>query len=217
MYFVTVKNILSENRRYYYAYLFLCIACLGLQFAFTQFDITLFVNSYHHSFLDVFFSFYTDLGDGLFAATIVLMVVLFKRKYWLLSIACVFLPTLVTQLLKHFFFSDFQRPSLLMRNFSQLHYADGVFINELNSFPSGHATQAFALFTFVALIIPFRKYQLLILFAAVLVAFSRIYLLQHFFQDVLAGSFIGLSVSTLVFAAFETYNKKLFKNRTISK
>ena len=95
-----------------------------------------------------------------------------------------------------------------MKNFPQLHYVDGLYINILNSFPSGHATQAFALFTFAALITPFKKYQLLILLVAILVAVSRIYLLQHFFQDVLAGSFIGISVSTFIFAAFETYNKK---------
>ena len=208
MYFKTLNNILRENKQYYFGYIFLIIGCLILQFTVSQFDITLFVNSFHNSFLDTFFNWMTDLGDGIFATAVVLMLILFKRNYWLSSILCCFIPALITQLLKHYFFSDFERPSLIMKNFPQLHYVDGVYINELNSFPSGHATQAFALFTFIALITPFRKYQSLILFTAILVAVSRVYLLQHFFQDVLAGSFIGLSVSTLIFVVFETYNKK---------
>jgi membrane-associated phospholipid phosphatase len=207
MFFTTLKNIITENKRFYFAYLLLFVGCLILQFTVSQFAITLFINSFHNSFLDIFFTWMTDFGDGIFSSAIVLMLVLFKRKYWLSSILCIFIPALITQLLKHYFFSDFERPSLVMKNFPQLHYIDGLYINELNSFPSGHATQAFALFTFIALIAPYRKYQLLILIFAVLVAISRIYLLQHFFQDVLAGSFIGLSVSTLIFAAFETYNK----------
>ena len=208
MYFTTLKNIVTENNRYYLAYFILLIGCLIVQFNIAQFDVTLFINSLHNTFLDIFFSYFTDFGDGIFATAVVLMLVLFKRKYWMSSILCFFIPALITQLLKHYFFSDFERPILLMKNFPQLHYVDGVNINELNSFPSGHATQAFALFTFMALVTPYRKYQLLILLAAILVAISRIYLLQHFFQDVLAGSFIGLIVSTLIFAAFETYNKK---------
>ncbi len=207
MFFTILKNIITENKRFYFAYLLLFIGCLIIQFRFSQFEITLFVNSFHNSFLDIFFTWMTDFGDGIFASAIVLMLILFKRKYWLSSIVCIFLPALITQLLKHYFFSDFERPSLVMKNFPQLHYVDGVYINELNSFPSGHATQAFALLTFIALITPYKKYQLLILVVAILVAVSRIYLLQHFFQDVLAGSFIGLSISTLIFAAFELYNK----------
>jgi len=203
MYFNILRKILKENKLYYRAYLFFFLGCLVVQFTVSQFDVTLFLNSFHNSFLDIFFSWMTDLGDGIFASAVVLMLIIFKRKYWLISIVCIFLPTLITQLLKHYVFSDFERPSLMMKNFPQLHYVDGLYINELNSFPSGHATQAFALFTFVALITPFRKYQLFILVAAILVAVSRIYLLQHFFQDVLAGSFIGVTFSTLAFTEFE--------------
>src|SRR5438132_1203326 len=65
-----------------------------------------------------------------------------------------------------------------------------------------------AVFTFIALMNQSKKHQYLLMILAFLIGFSRIYLLQHFLQDVLAGSFIGLSVSTLIFTAFELAGRK---------
>ncbi|MFN4256461.1 MAG: phosphatase PAP2 family protein [Saprospiraceae bacterium] len=67
------------------------------------------------------------------------------------------------------------------------------------SFPSGHTMAAFALFSVVTMLLPRRLawLGLLTAYTAVLVAVSRIFLVQHFLVDVLAGAAVGLGVSLL--------------------
>ena len=68
------------------------------------------------------------------------------------------------------------------------------------SFPSGHATTAFAAATVVAVLVP--RWRIPALALAAIVALSRVYLGVHFVLDVVAGaligSLIGVSVALLV-------------------
>ncbi|HSB79589.1 MAG TPA: phosphatase PAP2 family protein [Candidatus Methylomirabilis sp.] len=66
------------------------------------------------------------------------------------------------------------------------------------SFPSGHATTAFA----TALILSFwyPRYTSLFLTLAVLVGLSRVVLGAHFPSDVLAGAVLGTGVALVVYA-----------------
>jgi len=59
----------------------------------------------------------------------------------------------------------------------------------VNSFPSGHATTAFAFYGGLSLIFP--KYKTLLLLFASLIAFSRVALSVHYLSDILIGSLIG--------------------------
>lgn len=56
---------------------------------------------------------------------------------------------------------------------------------------SVHAPSAFAVFISLALFSNKRLWQLLFTFLAMLVAFSRVYLSQHFVMDIWAGALIG--------------------------
>jgi len=208
MYLKALKNIFIQNRVYFLAYLLFLAAGLIVQFSIPQFEITLFINGLHNESFDLFFKTITDLGDGIFATAVVLIIILFRRKYWLSAILSFSLSSLFTQFLKHYAFPEKFRPGMLMKNFSQLHYVDGVYMNELNSFPSGHSTTAFAVFTFIILMNQTKKYQILFLILATLIGFSRIYLLQHFFEDVISGSFIGVVFSVLIFSFFEMLELK---------
>lgn len=67
-----------------------------------------------------------------------------------------------------------------------------------NSFPSGHTMAGFALFIFLTLCS--RKgwtFDLLFFALALLVGLSRIYLGQHFLEDVLSGALIGTFLGTI--------------------
>ena len=60
-----------------------------------------------------------------------------------------------------------------------------------SSFPSGHATVAFACATVLALAVPRLRWPLFAL--AALIAFSRVYVGVHYPLDVLAGAVLGVT------------------------
>jgi membrane-associated phospholipid phosphatase len=91
-----------------------------------------------------------------------------------------------------------------MIDYTQLHFVEGMTIHTQNSFPSGHSTGAFALFLFMTLAVPHKKLGILFLALAIVAAFTRVYLLQHFFEDVFVGSVIAVTYTTLLFTLFET-------------
>ncbi len=208
MYLATLKKLVYANRYFFIPYGVLLVLALIIQFTSTQFEVSLFVNSLHNSFLDTFFFINTQIGDGLFAAAIALVLLIFKRVYFWSSVLCFYVPALITQFLKRVVFSHHLRPSVLMKDFTQLHYVPGVDMHGLHSFPSGHTTSAFAVFLFLAFISSNKKWGAGFLAISILVGLSRIYLLQHFFEDVLMGSCIGVVCCTFIYAIFETYREK---------
>lgn len=76
-----------------------------------------------------------------------------------------------------------------------------------HSFPSGHSTAAWALFTLVAAIE--RKYctSALCLVLAASVSVSRVYLMAHFLRDVLAGAILGFVLGYAVYIAYDRWIK----------
>lgn len=63
-----------------------------------------------------------------------------------------------------------------------------------HSFPSGHATVAFACATALAFAVPRLRLPLFVL--AALIAFSRVYVGVHYPLDVLAGALLGVGLAT---------------------
>ena len=155
------------------------------------------LNSYHPFLLNVFFINYTFVGDGIFAICfIALLYFYYKRKQLGTALLVSFLISgLAAQIIKNLFNSP--RPKLFFEAGQYLHFIDGVTLLNHSSFPSGHTATAFAIATVLVLMIKNKNCQLLILMAAVLVGYSRIYLAQHFLLDVIIGSVLG-SVSGIL-------------------
>ncbi|MES2691641.1 MAG: phosphatase PAP2 family protein [Bacteroidota bacterium] len=204
MFWNTLKNIILLNRWFYFPYTVLLMAGIAVQLTCTQFEISLFINGFHTTTFDFIFNYLTNLGDGMFAVAVVIAIYLFRKPHTIQSILCFVVPALLTQFLKRLVFAGHYRPSVRMKAFTELHYVPGVNMHEFNSFPSGHTTSAFAIFLFLSLISTNKRLGLAFLAVSLLIGLSRIYLLQHFYEDVLAGSLIGVTGTTLIYTIFET-------------
>ena len=139
----------------------------------------------------------THLGDGLF--TVAVIIILLLRRQWVsASMVSIAYSTsgLLAQALKHMlglprpaaYFADRGIPIFTMPDLS-VHLA--------NSFPSGHATSAFALATCLAIIFRVKWLALPLLLLAWLVAYTRVYLGQHFPEDIWFGSLLGVGGALL--------------------
>ena len=162
-----------------------CIATSKLE-SFTS------LNFYHPVWLDHFFSYYTLMGDGLICMLTVLLLFFFKKKKAALTLFIAYLTSgLIVQLLKRSI--NQPRPSLYFDqiSFHYDHFVTGTEPLRSGSFPSGHTASAFAMATVLVLCLKKKKISLLCLLTAVLVGYSRIYLGQHFLQDVIAGGITG--------------------------
>jgi membrane-associated phospholipid phosphatase len=80
------------------------------------------------------------------------------------------------------------------------------------SFPSGHSTTVFAIATLLSLFYKSPRISVFLVIISSLTAFSRVYLSQHFIQDVLAGSFFGIVSSLLVYYYLEKMNVNQLNN-----
>ncbi|MES2559604.1 MAG: phosphatase PAP2 family protein [Bacteroidota bacterium] len=183
---------------------FVVLWFLGLYFQLTtpQFQLSIFVNSLNSPLADSMMIYTTYAGDGLFLLFIGLVLVAFNRSLWLVTLLSLSVPSLITQLLKRTIFEDSHRPALLMAQIPELHYVEGVLMNQYNSFPSGHTTAAFSLYTLLALLSISKKNGWFWAVIAAAVGLSRVYLLQHFWADIMAGSILAVCVVTFIYTFF---------------
>lgn len=177
----------------------------------------LILNGYHTPFLDSFFKCVTWLGEEFPVYVGVAFLLwnfnsVWNRRNGLFILLSQGLTFIVTQIMKFAFAHP--RPATY---FEQM----GVELPEtvpgeslrraFNSFPSGHTSAAFALFVSLALIMP-RKWAPLWVCMAWAVAYSRIYLSQHFLEDILLGSIIGVMSTCAVYLLMKNYTYKSKSN-----
>lgn len=150
------------------------------------------LNSLGTGLLDLVMRFYTHLGDGVFAIALGLLFMIKNIRFGLLIIISYVSSAIIAQLLKQVVFTNFHRPYYYFKEDETFRLIENFTYHSHHSFPSGHATSCFAVFTLLAYFFEEKKhYQLLFAFLAISVAFSRVYLSQHFLQDIIAGSMIG--------------------------
>ena len=162
--------------------------------------------------MDNFFYYITYLGDGTFAVVLLAAIMFYNVRLGLCSGFSFLLASVITNFLKFYFFDDVMRPYGVFKWFvrEKLKIVDVNDVYIHNSFPSGHATQAFAIFICLSLFAGSNLNKLLFLALALLTAFSRVYLSQHWLVDITVGSLIGTSVALLMFY-YVVHNDKLNK------
>ncbi len=183
---------LKDNRLFLIPYLLLLFAVIPVLCIYPKSEIHLAVNKFHSPIADWFFRHVTYLGDGWFLIVPVLLLLFFSLRHVVFLITAYFSTGLITQILKRLVFHQVDRPSVYFEGNTSLHLVDGVKMLGSYSFPSGHSTSAFALFLCLALIFKNGTLKMICFLLACTVAFSRIYLSQHFLMDTVAGSAIGV-------------------------
>ena len=174
-------------------------------------EIHLYVNQYvGNRYINAFFFWITLLGDGWVAPLLVLILGVMNARAGISGLCAWLLAVLISSALKYLVFDDVHRPHFIFQYFDrrELNVVEGVHLNIHNSFPSGHATQAFAVFMTMALYTRRNMSAVIFLLFAVLSAFSRVYLSQHWLADIVAGSLIG-TLSSLLFYFVYFYRGKL--------
>ncbi len=199
-----LRSFIKENLAFLIPVFTLLITGIIFLILYPKDQIHLVQNSWHNRGQDIFFAYITLLGDGfIFLITGIILIFIKWRYFFGLLVASV-LTLLIIGLLKNVVFEGEPRPVKYFEGTEQLYLVEGVKMRHWNSFPSGHTTAAFACFGFLAFItrIGILKFSTFIL--AALAGYSRIYLSQHFLEDVVAGTFIG----TLI--AFFSYRIMLY-------
>lgn len=163
----------------------------------------LYLISFNTPLSEEFFKIFTRLGEGwLFLAALVWM--FFKKRFFLLPFILAWgLSVGSVQLIKKVMLPENPRPAAVFADSPDWKPVPGVQYRYSQSFPSGHTADAFAVCFALALIINSVRVSLLLFPVALGVALSRVFLSQHFLQDVVAGSFIAIFCTWAVFFLFD--------------
>ena len=231
-YLCSMKQMFKILSVYGIAYFLLLMLVFGLQFVYPKLELHLLLNSHHTVILDFFFKYYSVLAE--WPLYILMLLPLLWKKYSMTIFFAIseLSAGAVLQILKHFISAP--RPASAFEHYQNitLPMVEGVNMHYGNSFPSGHASTFFVFCTCTAIILAYRYQQnatqndpktkiLINLFllsllvpAAALGAYSRIYLSQHFLSDVCVGSIIGFVTPWLVFYFGRNKILKLKMNET---
>ena len=188
---IGIKDVLYRIRWFFIPYLILIAACLIIKLTFSREEIYYAVNTRYSDWADWLAPYITDIGNGWTTVILSAILLLFSfRKAFILATTYA-ITSISAQIIKHIF--DAPRPKLYFQDqLSRIHFVKGVDQLSLHSFPSGHTVTAFSTALIIAYWCKNKLWGLPLLLLAALVGYSRIYLSQHFFEDVTAGSAIGV-------------------------
>lgn len=197
-----MQNLLKEIRSkkiYFLTLFFLLLLSFLFVFFYSKKESFILLNTYHSFWLNVFFINYTFIGDGIFAVGLIGFLYFYiKNKNLAINVFYSFLFSGIgSQIIKNLVNSP--RPKLYFEAGTYLDFIDGISLSGYSSFPSGHTAIAFAIATVFVLTTKNKNWQLIILFVALLVGYSRIYLAQHFLIDVTIGALLGCVSGLLAF------------------
>ncbi len=169
------------------------------------------LNSCNTKTSDYIFLYLTNLGDGVVAFLLVVVLLWVSFREALTFLAITLIITLIINLLKNVFFPELNRPLLYFGN-GILHLVHGYQPPMMNTFPSGHSATAFSVGLYLSNLSKKRITQFVLFLGACSVGYSRIYLSAHFPLDVVGGATIGIIV-TIIFLYFQPRFKNPWLDR----
>jgi membrane-associated phospholipid phosphatase len=197
----------SKKGVYTFICCFLAWVVLGGILLLTYGNLPLFkwVHTHHVHLGDIFFRYYTAIGTAVVIIPVLLALFWYRyrNRYFLLLVISTQIGSLLINQAMKFAFAH-ARPVALYGDEPWFHYISGEVLHRAHSFPSGHTAGAFAFAFLLSLLSRSQSVlkAILLCVAALLVAYSRMYLGQHFFTDIYVGSIEGVVVCTAVLLAF---------------
>ncbi len=211
-----IKQI-KNNLYFLLPYLFIALGIIIILFIYPKDELHIAVNRYHNSLFDYFFKYITHLGHGYFVAAVGIVMLLYRYRASLQILISGAITGIIVFVLKRYVFDNSPRPLEYFKGMYELYLVEGVKVHHWHSFPSGHSAGTFALFFSLALITQTRLLKLNYIMIALLAAFSRVYLSQHFLVDTLAGSAIGIIVAFFTWYFLQGSNKTWLEKSILSK
>lgn len=166
-----------------------------------QLPLHLAMNRYHSPGLDMALTHITQVASGWVPALLALLMLLKSWRAFLMMGVTSALSAMLVQALKHLAFPLVARPLAFLQSMPGLQLVEGEELHRYFSFPSGHSTAAFAMCIGLAVVIGKQGPAAILAVLASIMAYSRVYLSQHFTEDILAGAFVGSLTGVVVYAA----------------
>ena len=218
----------KENLGFLIPFLWFLLGGAILLFFIEKGEVILYLNENRTEFWTTFFCYFTKVGEEWSYILLALLFAYFINYRAAFSLALAGLLTGVVSFLLKTFFAHPRPKTFFWKSgmLDQINLPQGYDLyNGLTSFPSGHTMSAFALFGLVALSLSGRNFLGLCLFViAFLIGLSRIYLFQHFFEDVFLGATLGTLIAIFLkyvlkkpwFLPKEFWNKSIRKRKEIA-
>lgn len=197
-----MKKLIRENIWFLLPFLAWILVGASMMWILPLNDLFFLINQHHTPFFDRLMTCFSAYGRGdviPFILVPILFIPAYRNRryilaaslYGLLIPACIFLA-------KEYFKKPRPLTCFGSQNVHTVAWLDNLYHH---SFPSGHTFAAFGMFTLFSLLLPKsqKPWSLFFFVLAWLCGYSRVYLGQHFFQDIYAGSITGVVVTAFIY------------------
>ena len=191
-------SLLKKNTAFFIPYFIFLLAGGIILVLWNKTDIHLYINSHNCPTADLFFSNWTNLGLGIMIIPVAIILAFIRFRYMIMSVIGLALSGGINDSIKVIFHSP--RPLSVFKDLHQtLHLVPNVQVYSDYSFPSGHSATSFCMFCLLAIYTHNKPAKFLCFLIAFLIAYSRMYLSEHFLKDIYAGSLIGVGSALLTY------------------
>ncbi len=195
-------KVIRDNREFLIPFLLFAFLFLILLGVTGNSELFLSVNRHNSDFGDFLFYYWTNLGDGIIAAILIVALLWISFRDALTFLIITLLITVIVNILKDHIFPEMNRPVAYFGTSQILHLVQGYTPPILSTFPSGHTATAFSAGLYICFFSKNRVLKFMLFVAAFLVGYSRMYLSAHFPADVVAGASLGVLTTLICFFAF---------------
>jgi undecaprenyl-diphosphatase len=176
-------------------------------------DLLLIINGFNSQLADTIMLFLSTKTGWipLYLVILYLIIIDFKKKFWLVLIIITLAIFLSDQSSVHLFKNVFQRlrPCHNEELAGVLNLVAGC--GGKYGFVSSHATNSFALSTFIILLLRIKHSWIIPVMCiyAISIIYSRVYLGVHYPSDVVIGGVLGIVIGVLSYYLFINLNKRV--------